>query len=60
MNQEGSISNIAFVLKDGTFAYPSPEKTIRGTTLKYAIELISKELVPNLIKTIEIKDVNIN
>lgn len=37
---EGSISNIAFVLEDKTFAFPPLEKTIRGVTLTKALKIV--------------------
>lgn len=37
---EGAIANIAYVLNDDTFAYPPQSKTIRGTTIKDAIEIV--------------------
>jgi branched-subunit amino acid aminotransferase/4-amino-4-deoxychorismate lyase len=57
---EGSISNIAFVTKGGDFIYPSPEKTIKGTTLKYAISLIEQELVPTKVKKVSVGDINLS
>ena len=37
---EGAISNIAYVLKDGSFGHPPLAKTIRGTTLTKAIKIL--------------------
>lgn len=45
--KEGAIANIAFVLNDGTFAYPPMHKTIRGTTLRDSIEIVRRDLVKN-------------
>ena len=42
---EGTITNIGFVLKDNSFAYPSIKKTIQGTTLRNVIEIVKSKLV---------------
>jgi len=58
---EGAIANIAYVLNDDTFAYPPQSKTIRGTTIKDAIEIVKNKLIPNnmVTKIIEM-ELNIN
>lgn len=56
---EGSISNIAFVMKDKSFVYPPLEKTIRGNTLSKVKEILEKDLMGTLVERIEERDVNL-
>lgn len=50
---EGAVSNIAFVLKDGTFAHPPLTKTIRGSTLSKALKIVDNHLIPDgMIKSV--------
>ena len=50
---EGAVSNIAYVLKDGSFGYPPLSKTIRGTTLTKAVKILQESNTVKEIKELE-------
>jgi branched-subunit amino acid aminotransferase/4-amino-4-deoxychorismate lyase len=50
---ESPMSNIAFVLKDGSFNVPPFDKTLVGTTVLRILEYVQSDLIPNgLIKRV--------
>jgi branched-subunit amino acid aminotransferase/4-amino-4-deoxychorismate lyase len=48
---ETSMSNVAFVMKNGEFNVPPFEKTLIGTTVVRVLEFVNKELIPNGVIT---------
>jgi len=57
---ESPTSNIAFVLKDGSFNVPPFDKTLVGTTVLRVMEYVESELIPKgLIKKITRDYINI-
>jgi branched-subunit amino acid aminotransferase/4-amino-4-deoxychorismate lyase len=57
---ESPTSNIAFVLKDGSFNVPPFDKTLVGTTVLRVMEYVEKELIPRgLIKKISRDYINV-
>jgi branched-subunit amino acid aminotransferase/4-amino-4-deoxychorismate lyase len=58
---ESPISNVAFVLNNGTFSVPPFEKTLAGTTVIRCMQFVNDILIPNgLIKCISMDYVTVN
>ena len=57
---ESPISNVAFVLHNGTFSVPSFEKTLAGTTVIRCMQYVNDELIPKgLLNKISREYVNV-
>jgi hypothetical protein len=58
---ESPMSNIAFVLKDGSFNVPPFDKTLVGTTVLRIMDFVQTELIPRgLIKRISRDYISVN
>jgi branched-subunit amino acid aminotransferase/4-amino-4-deoxychorismate lyase len=58
---ESPISNVAFLLNDGTFSVPPFEKTLAGTTVIRCMQYINDVLIPNgVVKCISRDYVSVN
>ena len=58
---ETSMSNIAFVLKNGEFNVPPFDKTLIGTTVVRVLDFVNNELIPNgLITKVNRDYINVN